>query len=120
MPPIANYVPYVVTGNLVVVSGQVPASSSDVSSAPSGERPGQTSAIRWRPADPGTHPETVKHSLMRAKAAPSSLAGPLIDPARGAIGPVLCGPMFHRCGGYGTTFPRRNSRHFGTRVQRAG
>jgi enamine deaminase RidA (YjgF/YER057c/UK114 family) len=25
MPPIANYVPYVVTGNLVVVSGQVPA-----------------------------------------------------------------------------------------------
>ena len=25
MPPIANYVPYAVTGNLVVVSGQVPA-----------------------------------------------------------------------------------------------
>jgi len=25
MPPIANYVPYVVSGNLVVVSGQVPA-----------------------------------------------------------------------------------------------
>src|ERR1700676_5568755 len=25
MPPIANYVPYVVTGNLVAVSGQVPA-----------------------------------------------------------------------------------------------
>src|SRR5271165_3088805 len=25
MPPIANYVPYVITGNLVVVSGQVPA-----------------------------------------------------------------------------------------------
>ena len=25
MPPIANYVPYVVTGNLVIVSGQVPA-----------------------------------------------------------------------------------------------
>ncbi len=25
MPPIANYVPFVVTGNLVVVSGQVPA-----------------------------------------------------------------------------------------------
>jgi enamine deaminase RidA (YjgF/YER057c/UK114 family) len=25
LPPIANYVPYVVTGNLVVVSGQVPA-----------------------------------------------------------------------------------------------
>ncbi len=25
MPPIANYVPYVVTGNIVVVSGQVPA-----------------------------------------------------------------------------------------------
>ncbi len=25
MPPMANYVPYVVTGNLVVVSGQVPA-----------------------------------------------------------------------------------------------
>src|ERR1700729_1866049 len=25
MPPIANYVPYVVTGSLVVVSGQVPA-----------------------------------------------------------------------------------------------
>src|ERR1044071_3457301 len=25
MPPIANYLPYVVTGNLVVVSGQVPA-----------------------------------------------------------------------------------------------
>src|SRR6188472_4155746 len=25
MPPIANYVPYVVTGNLVVVSGQLPA-----------------------------------------------------------------------------------------------
>jgi enamine deaminase RidA (YjgF/YER057c/UK114 family) len=25
MPPIANYVPYVVTGNVVVVSGQVPA-----------------------------------------------------------------------------------------------
>src|SRR3984957_10671400 len=25
MPPLANYVPYVVTGNLVVVSGQVPA-----------------------------------------------------------------------------------------------
>ena len=25
MAPIANYVPYVVTGNLVVVSGQVPA-----------------------------------------------------------------------------------------------
>jgi enamine deaminase RidA (YjgF/YER057c/UK114 family) len=25
MPPIANYVPYTVTGNLVVVSGQVPA-----------------------------------------------------------------------------------------------
>jgi enamine deaminase RidA (YjgF/YER057c/UK114 family) len=25
MPPIANYVPYVMTGNLVVVSGQVPA-----------------------------------------------------------------------------------------------
>jgi len=25
MPPIANYVPYVITGNLVVISGQVPA-----------------------------------------------------------------------------------------------
>ncbi|MBV8914255.1 MAG: RidA family protein, partial [Acetobacteraceae bacterium] len=25
MPPMANYVPYVITGNLVVVSGQVPA-----------------------------------------------------------------------------------------------
>jgi enamine deaminase RidA (YjgF/YER057c/UK114 family) len=25
MPPIANYVPYAVTGSLVVVSGQVPA-----------------------------------------------------------------------------------------------
>jgi hypothetical protein len=25
MPPVANYVPYVQTGNLVVVSGQVPA-----------------------------------------------------------------------------------------------
>ena len=25
MQPIANYVPYVVTGNLVVVSGQIPA-----------------------------------------------------------------------------------------------
>ena len=25
MPPLANYVPYVVTGNLVAVSGQVPA-----------------------------------------------------------------------------------------------
>ena len=25
MPPIANYIPFVVTGNLVVVSGQVPA-----------------------------------------------------------------------------------------------
>ena len=25
MPPIANYVPYVLTGNLVIVSGQVPA-----------------------------------------------------------------------------------------------
>src|ERR1700753_4190960 len=25
MPPIANYVPYVITGNLVAVSGQVPA-----------------------------------------------------------------------------------------------
>src|SRR4030081_3373886 len=25
MPPIANYVPYTITGNLVVVSGQVPA-----------------------------------------------------------------------------------------------
>jgi enamine deaminase RidA (YjgF/YER057c/UK114 family) len=31
MPPIANYVPYVVTGNLVVVSGQVPAIDGKIS-----------------------------------------------------------------------------------------
>ena len=30
MPPIANYVPYVVTGNLVVVSGQVPATDGKI------------------------------------------------------------------------------------------
>lgn len=30
MPPIANYVPYVVTGNLVVVSGQLPAIDGQV------------------------------------------------------------------------------------------
>ena len=30
MPPIANYVPYVITGNLVVVSGQLPAVDGQV------------------------------------------------------------------------------------------
>jgi enamine deaminase RidA (YjgF/YER057c/UK114 family) len=30
MPPVANYVPYVVTGNLVVISGQVPAADGKV------------------------------------------------------------------------------------------
>ena len=30
MPPLANYVPYVVTGRLVIVSGQVPAIDGDV------------------------------------------------------------------------------------------
>lgn len=30
MPPMANYVPYVITGNLVVVSGQVPAEDGKI------------------------------------------------------------------------------------------
>lgn len=30
MPPVANYVPYVVTGNLVVISGQIPAIDGNV------------------------------------------------------------------------------------------
>ena len=34
MPPIANYVPYAVTGSLVIVSGQVPAWCGLAASSP--------------------------------------------------------------------------------------